>query len=279
MDQSAVATRRLASATRAPSARPCTSMARSPPSSSLAAARGETTLKRAGQPGRHHGGQVRRLDGAATAVYAAGAAIGQGRTGRTGRQRRCVAAPPCHYGGFSADDATGAFNALSKEFNVPSETATDAVYRMGQRFHTSPRPMEAARASLYSFKTGEVDVESSTKNLHRHRRASVCQASGPDQVYDQINNAQNTFGISHPGTPRRAGEGGRYLRNAGGDLDYLLGLFVAINRRRASRATRSAPASRAASARSASRSTRRSSEGIRASRWTRRTSRRRFSRR
>jgi TP901 family phage tail tape measure protein len=113
---------------------------------------------------------------------------------------------------------------------VPVEDASDAVYRMGQVFHSQADAVTAAKAALYSYKTGEVDVASSTQNLIAIVRGFGLSSDDLLSVYDQINQAQNTFGIRIADTEQGLAKAAGTYRNAGGDLNYLLGLFVAIQK-------------------------------------------------
>lgn len=131
---------------------------------------------------------------------------------------------------IDAGEAQQAFRDLSRDFNVPLETVADAVYRMGQRFHTLPEATEAARAALLSFKTGEVDVATSTQNLLAMVDGFGLSATDLTSTFDQINEAQNRFGITIGNTEAGLAKAAGTYRNAGGDLNTLLALFVAISR-------------------------------------------------
>lgn len=196
----------------------------------LAAARGETTLRELGNQALITAGKFGGWTAAAGGLFAAAGAIkeiGKGAIESSGgvhTLQRVINQP------FTPSQAQGAFRDLAKEFNVPIETAVDAVYRMGQRFHSLPQAVEAARASLYSFKTGEVDVATSTENLLAIVNGFGLSSKDLASVYDQINQAQNTFGIRIGDTEAGLAKAAGTYRNAGGDLNYLLGLTVAISR-------------------------------------------------
>lgn len=196
-----------------------------------AAARGETTLRELGNQALLTAGKFGGWTAAATAVYGVGAAIAQVGKGAIqafdGAQQltRVITQDMPSRGG-----AAGQIADLAQEFNVPIDVASDAVYRMGQRFHSFPAAVSAARASLYSFKTGEVDVASSTQNLIGIVNGFGLSNKELTSVYDQINQAQNVFGVKIGDTEAGMAKAAGTYRNAGGDLDYLLGLMVAINR-------------------------------------------------
>lgn len=195
-----------------------------------AAARGETTLRELGNQavvtaGKFGGWTVAAsaLFGAATAVQRVGQGAMDASSGVHTLQRVIT-------DGFDTGEAQQQFQSMAQEFNVPIATVVDAVYRMGQRFHTLPEAVSAARASLYSFKTGEVDVGTSTTNLIAIVNGFGLSTQRLSQVYDQINQAQNVFGVSIGDTESGLAKAAGTFHQAGGDLDYLLGLMVAINR-------------------------------------------------
>jgi TP901 family phage tail tape measure protein len=194
-----------------------------------AAVRGQTSIKDIGNQALVTAGKFGAWTLAATAVYGVVRAIGtlgQGAiAGQSGAQqlRRVI-------NNVDNRQAGADFNALSGQFNVPIEQSADAVYRMGQVFHDQADAVHAAKAALYSYQTGEVDVATSTKNLIAIQRGFGFSSNDLLKIYDQINQAQNTFGISIGDTEAGLAKAGGTFRNAGGDLDYLLGLFVAISK-------------------------------------------------
>lgn len=131
---------------------------------------------------------------------------------------------------IDTDQAQQNILALAREFQVTPEIAADAIYGMGKVFHDLPAATKAARAALYSFKAGEVDVGTSTKNL-----VAIVQGFGlpADQMaltFDRINQAQNAFGVSIADTEAGLARAAGTWRNAGGDLDYLTVLFTAVQK-------------------------------------------------
>lgn len=125
-----------------------------------------------------------------------------------------------------AGQAQTDFRALSEQFNVPIDTASDAVYRMGQVFHDQTEATEAAKAALYSFKTGEVDVETSTKNLIAVVQGFGLSGTDLTRVFDQVNQAQNDFGVRIADTEAGLAKASGAFSNAGGGLEYLLALLA-----------------------------------------------------
>jgi hypothetical protein len=194
-----------------------------------AAARGEVTLRQLGNEILVTIGKFAGWTVAATAVYGVVRAIGVLGHGAVQAQSG-VHTLDRVIQGVKPGQAVQAFNQLSKEFNVPLDVAVDAVYRMGQSFHSLPEAVTAARAALYSYKTGEVDVASSTRNLIAITRGFGLGAHELLAVYNQINQAQNVFSLNIADAEKGIANAGGTFRNAGGDLTYLLSLFVAINK-------------------------------------------------
>lgn len=126
-----------------------------------------------------------------------------------------------------AGAAQGAFRDLSQQFNVPIESATQAVYLMGQRFHDLPSAVNAAKAVLYSFKTGDVSIEESAKNLTAVINGFGLSADQLLPVFDRINQAQNQFGVSINDTEQGLAKSAGAYRNAGGSIEYLTSLIAA----------------------------------------------------
>jgi TP901 family phage tail tape measure protein len=194
-----------------------------------ALARGETTVQEFGYQIGATAGKFAGWTAAAGGVYGVLNALGKLKQGAIDTASG-VNVINRVINNFNTDDAQKAFVDLSRQFNVPVDTAVDAVYRMGQRFHTLPEAVEAAKASLYSFKTGEVDVATSTENLLAIVNGFGLGAKDLASVYDQINQAQNTFGIRIADTEAGLAKAAGTFRNSGGDLNYLLALMVAIGR-------------------------------------------------
>ncbi len=194
-----------------------------------AAARGETTLRELGNQSLATAGKFAGWTAAGAALYTAVDAVRQLGAGAIASSDG-VAQLQRVVPGADRDQTIQAFSGLASEFNVPIETAADAVYRMGQRFHSVPEAVEAARSALYSFKTGEVDVATSTENLLAIVSGFGLEAKELTAVYDQVNEAQNRFGVKIGQTEAGLAKAAGAFRNSGGDLNFLLGLFVAINR-------------------------------------------------
>jgi len=195
-----------------------------------AAARGETTLREIGNQALLTAGKFAGWTAAATAVFGVVGALQRVGEGAIQASSGVDQASRVITGGFDGDALQGAFGDLSQQFNVPVEQAADAVYRMGQVFHDQPAAIKAAEAALYSLKTGEIDVATSTRNLIAIVNGFGLESTQLVGVFDQINQAQNRFGIGIGDTEAGLAKAAGTYRNAGGDVDYLLGLFVAIQK-------------------------------------------------
>lgn len=129
-----------------------------------------------------------------------------------------------------ASRAQQQFRDLSKQFNMPVGDVAEAVGRMGQVFHNQDDAVRAATAALYSYRTGGVDVETSTKNLIAITNGFGLSANDLMRVFDQLNQAQNRFGATIPDTEAGLAKAAGAFRNAGGDVDHLIALIVTAQR-------------------------------------------------
>lgn len=195
----------------------------------MAAARGETTLRELGNQALVTAGKFAGWTLAASAVFGLVGALGQMGHGAivassgVGQLKRVI-------NDVDAGQATQSFRDQAAQFNVPIEDSADAIYRMGQVFHNQADATKAAEAALYSFKTGEVDVATSTQNLIAIVNGFGLGADELSSRFDQINQAQNEFGIRIGDTEAGLAKAAGVFRAAGGDFNYLLGLFVAIQK-------------------------------------------------
>lgn len=195
-----------------------------------AAARGETTLRDLGNQAIVTAGKFAGWSAAGAALYGAANAIGQVGHGAIASHDSVLQLQRVMKTGFDQQSAQTQISDLARQFNVPVDVAGDAVYRMGQRFHELPQAIEAARAALYSYKTGEVDVATSTENLIAITNGFGLSTDRLSSVYNQINQAQNTFGIKIGDTEAGLAKAAGTYHNAGGDLSYLLAVMTAIGR-------------------------------------------------
>lgn len=125
------------------------------------------------------------------------------------------------------------FRSLAQEFNVPISTAADAVYEMGKVFNNQADAFTAAKQVLYAVKIGELDTATASRYLISIINGFHLPASRMAQVLDQVNQAQNNFGISTEdvlsGVAKASGtfhQASGPLRKYGEDYSYLLALVT-----------------------------------------------------
>lgn len=118
------------------------------------------------------------------------------------------------------------FRDLAGEFNLPIGTVTDAVYQMGKVFHDTDQAVAASRAVLYSVKVGELDVADATRYLIAIVNGFQLPATKMAQVFDQINTAQNKFGITIEDVEAGLAKASGQFRQSGGDVTHLIALIT-----------------------------------------------------
>lgn len=115
---------------------------------------------------------------------------------------------------------------LSRQFNLPISQVSDAMARMGQVFQNQNDALEATKAVLYGVKIGDLDVADSTRYLIAIVQGAHLPASQLATVFDQINTAQNRYGVTirdaAAGTAKATGA----WTAAGGSLRQLLALIT-----------------------------------------------------
>lgn len=89
-----------------------------------------------------------------------------------------------------------AFRKESQHFNLPIEDVSNAVYEVGKVFKTQNEALEASKAVLYSVKVGELDVATASRYLIAIINGFHLPANQLVGVFDQLNQAQNEFGIT-----------------------------------------------------------------------------------
>lgn len=89
-----------------------------------------------------------------------------------------------------------AFRKESQHFNLPIEDVSNAVYEVGKVFKTQDEALEASKAVLYSVKVGELDVATASRYLIAIINGFHLPADQLVGVFDQLNQAQNEFGIT-----------------------------------------------------------------------------------
>jgi hypothetical protein len=123
--------------------------------------------------------------------------------------------------------AQDAFRDLSREFNLPIDVVSRAVYLSGQRFHDLGNAVDAARASLFAFKTGELDVDQATQSLNAVAAAfGLKTGAAVKDTFEQVNQAQNQLGSSIPDLVAGLARAGGAFANTGGDVQGLIALLT-----------------------------------------------------
>lgn len=128
--------------------------------------------------------------------------------------------------GIDAPKLREEFSSLAGEFNLPIETVSEAAYQMGKVFHSQNGALAASKAVLYSVKVGELDVASATRYLIAIVNGFHLPASKMAEVFDQINAAQNRFGISIADVEAGLAKAGGTFHAAGGDFSHLLAIIT-----------------------------------------------------
>jgi TP901 family phage tail tape measure protein len=133
----------------------------------------------------------------------------------------------------SGGRAQEGFRSLAQEFNVPIATASDAVYEMGKVFNNQADAFSSARQVLYAVKIGELDTAAASRYLISIINGFHLPASRMAGVLDQVNEAQNNFGIGTEdvlsGVAKAAGtfhQASGPLKKYGEDYSYLLALVT-----------------------------------------------------
>lgn len=128
--------------------------------------------------------------------------------------------------GIDAPKLREEFSQLAGDFNLPIETVSQAAYEMGKVFHSQNEALESSRAVLYSVKVGELDVATATRYLIAIVNGFHLPASKMAEVFDQINAAQNRFGISIGDVEAGLAKASGTFNAAGGDFSHLLAIIT-----------------------------------------------------
>lgn len=133
----------------------------------------------------------------------------------------------------SSGKAQESFRSLAGEFNVPIKDAADAAYEMGKVFGNQNDAFEAARQVLYAVKIGELDTAAASRYLISIINGFHLPASQMAKVLDQVNQAQNNFGVSTEdvlsGVAKASGtfhQASGEFKKYGQDYSYLLALIT-----------------------------------------------------
>jgi TP901 family phage tail tape measure protein len=189
------------------------------------AARGRVTIRELGTQARDTIGKFGGWVGAGAAVYAAVGglyAVGSGAIAAdkgVSQMQRTV-------NDLDKDMAKVEFRKLSEEFNVPIEDVSAAATEMGKVFHNQDDALLATKAVLYSVRTGNLDVATSSRYLISIIQGFRLPATEMATRFDQINEAQNQFGADIEGTEAGVARAAGTFRAAGGDFNHLLALIT-----------------------------------------------------
>lgn len=191
-----------------------------------AAQRGEVTIRELGYQTASTIGKFGGWLVAGSAVYGAFAAISKLGKGALDAYSGVNLLSRVVTEGIDAPRLRQEFSDLAGEFNLPIETVTEAAYQMGKVFHSQNGALAASRAVLYSVKVGELDVASATRYLIAIVNGFHLPASKMAEVFDQINAAQNRFGISIADVEAGLAKAGGTFHAAGGDFSHLLAIIT-----------------------------------------------------
>lgn len=191
-----------------------------------AAQRGEVTIRELGYQTASTIGKFGGWLVAGSAVYGAFAAVSKLGKGALEAYSGVNLLSRVVTSGIDAPKLREEFSSLAGEFNLPIETVTQAVYQMGKVFHSQDGALAASRAVLYSVKVGELDVASATRYLIAIVNGFHLPASKMAEVFDQINAAQNRFGISIADVEAGLAKAGGTFHAAGGDFSHLLAIIT-----------------------------------------------------
>jgi TP901 family phage tail tape measure protein len=190
-----------------------------------AAARGETTFRELGYQAGNTIGKFAGWLGAGAAVFFAADAVAQLGRGALDSEsgvnqlRRVIPQ-------LEQDAARVEFRNLAGEFNVPIRDATAAAFEMGKVFHDQDSAFKATRAVLNSVAVGELEVADASRFLIAIINGFKLPASDMAIVFDQINQAQNRFGVSIRDTEAGVAKAAGTYKAAGGDFSSLLALIT-----------------------------------------------------
>jgi TP901 family phage tail tape measure protein len=191
-----------------------------------AAQRGEVTVRELGYQTAATIGKFGGWLAAGSAVYGAFAAVSKLGEGALEAYSGVNQLERVIRSGVNADQLRDEFTQLAGDFNVPISTVTESVYQMGKVFHTQTGAIAAANSVLYSTKVGELDVADATRYLIAIVNGFHLPASKMAQVFDQINAAQNEFGITISDVEAGLAKAAGTFNAAGGSYSNLLALIT-----------------------------------------------------
>lgn len=193
------------------------------------AARGRVTIRELGRQTVETTGKFGAWIGAGAAVYGAIGALYQVGEGAIEADRG-ISEVKRSIDDLDTDAAKRSFRELAEEFNLPVSEVTSAAGQMAKVFHDQDEAMLATRAALYSVRVGELETATATRYLTSIIQGFELPASQMETVFNQINQAQNRFGVQIESTEAGVARAAGTFRAAGGDFDSLLALIATGSR-------------------------------------------------
>ncbi|MBW7998441.1 MAG: phage tail tape measure protein, partial [Candidatus Glassbacteria bacterium] len=122
--------------------------------------------------------------------------------------------------------AKAQFRERAERFNVPIEIVSGAAFESGKVFKDQNDALEATEATLYAVKVGELEYAEASRYLNAILRGFNLEAKDSKVIFDQINAAQNEFGISIRDSAAGIAKAAGTYRAAGGDFNSLLAIIA-----------------------------------------------------
>jgi TP901 family phage tail tape measure protein len=191
-----------------------------------AAARGNVTLREMGFQVGATVGKFAGWTAAAGATYGALAAVTALGKGALDASSQVQILSNYITEGFDSDRASEQLRQLAQQFNLPVDQVGEAFQGMGKIFHDQESAFQATQAALYGVKVGELSAADSTKYLTAIVNGFHLPAERLATILDQVNQAQNNYGVAIKDTVAGTGQAAGAWRAAGGDLNQLLALIV-----------------------------------------------------
>lgn len=121
---------------------------------------------------------------------------------------------------------------LSQRFNLPIRDVGEAVYEFAKipENNTPAKAMKAAEAALYGVKVGELDAAEAGKQLISIQQGLGISSTELVGKFDQINQAQNKFGINIGDTQAGLAKSIGAFKAAGGTFDQALAIIGTASR-------------------------------------------------
>lgn len=130
------------------------------------------------------------------------------------------------------DQAAKGIGGLAEQFNLPIADVGQAVFQFAKipENNTVPKALEASRAALFAVKVGELDAADAGRLL-----ISIQQGLGESSGslvghFDQVNQAQNKFGVGIRDTLSGLAKSIGAFKAAGGTFDQALAIITTSSR-------------------------------------------------